>query len=97
MADGQEQKYQILFAWEMALMYLSLWRTALSVLPLSFNLWANQNDSTIHPVNQKKDRIKDHSLSLLLLRALILQVINMKEIWITGVRNTSMCWVRNYK
>ena len=34
-------------------MYLPLWRTALSVLSLSFNLWAYQNDNTIHPVNQK--------------------------------------------
>lgn len=34
-------------------MYLSLWRTVLSVLSLSFNLWANQNDSPVYPVNQK--------------------------------------------
>ena len=33
-------------------MYLSLWRTAFSMLSLSFNLWANQNN-TIHPVNPK--------------------------------------------
>ena len=53
MANSQEQKYQMPFAWELALVYLSLWRTVLSVLSLSFNLWANQNDSTIYPVNQK--------------------------------------------
>lgn len=52
MADSREQKYQTPFAWELALVYLCLWRTALTVLSLSFNLWANQNDSTVHPINQ---------------------------------------------
>lgn len=53
MADAQGQKYQTPFAWELALVHLSLRRTASSVLSLLFNLWANQNDSTVYPVNQK--------------------------------------------
>ena len=89
MANSQEQKYQMPFAWSWPWCIYLFGRRYCPVLSLSFNLWVNQNDSTVHPVNQK-DRVRDHSFALLLLGAFIRQVLNMEK-YGSQVYGTQVC------
>lgn len=74
-------------------MYISLQRTALSVLSLSFNLWAYQNDSIVFPVNQRGQGQRPFLISVAAQyfdSARIKHEENMDHRY----KGNSMCWAR---
>ena len=71
-------------------MDLSLWRTVLSVLSLSFHLWANRNDSPVYPVNQKGQGRRPFFLSVAA-QGFDSSGMKHEETGITGVGDASVC------